>query len=157
MNKSRAITTSAVITTSAYLGFVLLIGISYCVYWTSMEPLAFMRDFKEKFPLFVPGAVATMIPATVLTLLLAINRKEAPEARRAWIVAASVLLAVNAITMVYHIPVNLGFMKESYKASEVAGKLQLWVILHWVRVVLALVASVYAVIAFEKEVLHTRG
>ncbi len=157
MSKSRGITISAVITTSAYFGFVLLIGVSSSVYWASMEPLAFMKDFKAKFPLFVPGAAVTMIPATILTLLLAIKRKEAPEARKAWMFAAGALLVVNVITMVYHIPVNFSFMKESYKASEVASKLQLWVILHWVRVVLALVASVYAVIAFEKEVLHVRS
>jgi hypothetical protein len=43
---------AAIITTAAYLGFALNIGISYGVYWPKMDPILFMQDFIDKFPLF---------------------------------------------------------------------------------------------------------
>ncbi|MFT5777671.1 MAG: hypothetical protein ACI837_000619 [Crocinitomicaceae bacterium] len=57
----------AIIATTAYLGFALNIGISYGVYCPQMDPLDFMPDFAEKFPLFLPGAALTMVPAFFLS------------------------------------------------------------------------------------------
>ena len=56
------------------------------------------------------------------------------------------------ITLIYHLPTNLGFIDLSYSISEAANKLQLWVVLHWVRIVLAIIASVFAIQGFQKSV-----
>jgi hypothetical protein len=141
---------AAIITTAAYLGFGLNIGLSYGVYWQSMTPGLFMSDFAEKFPLFLPGAGLTLVPAFFLTLILYIKTKENKSAKKAWLIAFAALLIVNVITSVYHIPVNFKFMDASYTATEATSKLQIWVILHWVRIILALIASIYAVLGFQK-------
>ncbi|MFK7920336.1 MAG: hypothetical protein AB8H47_00190 [Bacteroidia bacterium] len=141
---------AAIITTAAYLGFALNIGISYGVYWPQMDALLFMQDFADKFPLFLPGAGLTLVPALFLSLYLFVKTKADKPTKSAWKMAFIALLIVNIITSVYHIPVNFGFIDQSYTATEVASKLQIWVILHWVRIILALVASVYAVLGFQK-------
>jgi hypothetical protein len=140
----------AIITTAAYLGFVLNIGISYGVYWPKMEASLFMQDFAEKFPLFLPGAFVTLVPAFFISIYMFIKTKEDQEAKKAWRLVFFALLLVNLITSFYHIPVNLKFMDQSYTATEAASRLQIWVILHWVRVILAIIASIYAVLAFQK-------
>ncbi|MFK8056315.1 MAG: anthrone oxygenase family protein [Saprospiraceae bacterium] len=141
---------AAIVTSAAYLGFVLNIGLSYGVYWPQMDPVLFMQDFAQKFPLFLPGAFMTLVPAFVLSIILFVKTKEDKQAKSAWKIVFIALLLVNLITSVYHIPVNFGFMDQSYSAAEVTGKLQIWIVLHWVRVILALVASIYAVLGFQK-------
>lgn len=143
---------AAIITTAAYLGFILNIAISYGVYWPQMDPVLFMQDFAAKFPLFLPGAGLTLVPALFLSIYLFVKTKGDKPSRSAWRIVLIALLLINGITSVYHIPVNFGFMDQSYTASEASSKLQLWLILHWVRVVLALVASVYAVKGFQKSI-----
>lgn len=146
MNKLRI---ASILTTAAYLGFVLNIGITYAVYWPTMEPMLFMQDFAQKFPLFLPGAFVTLVPAFVLSIYLLVKTKDQPT-KAAWKVVFVALLLVNVITSVYHIPVNFGFMEQSYTAAEATSKLHIWILLHWVRVGLALIASIYAVLGFQK-------
>jgi len=147
----------AIITTAAYLGFGLNIGLSYGVYWQSMNPELFMQDFATKFPLFLPGAFVTLVPAFFLTLILYVKTKENKAAKKLWQIAFVALLIVNVITSVYHIPVNLKFMDASYTAAEATSKLQLWIILHWVRVILAIVASVYTILGFQSMIVYDKN
>ncbi|MFK8044256.1 MAG: hypothetical protein AB8B72_02085 [Crocinitomicaceae bacterium] len=141
---------AAIITTAAYLGFALNIGISYGVYWPQMDPMLFMQDFAEKFPLFLPGAGLTLVPALFLSIYLFVKTKADKASKNAWKITMIALVLVNVITSVYHIPVNFGFMDLAYSASEATGKLQIWIVLHWVRIILAIVASVFAVVGFQK-------
>lgn len=152
----KKLSAAAIITSAAYLGFVLNIGISYGVYWPKMEPSLFMQDFAEKFPLFLPGAFVTLVPAFFLSLFLFLKTKDDKQMKRAWGIVFFALLLVNLITSIYHIPVNFGFMYQRYTPVEAASKLQIWVILHWVRVILALTASLYAILGFQKWVEHEK-
>lgn len=140
----------AVVASAAYLGFALLIGSSYGIYWSAMDPLLFMKDFAAKFPLFLPGAAVTLFPAFILAIVLFYKTPKGRPARRSWMIMLICYLMINAITAIYHLPVNFSFMDEAYTAAEVPGKLSLWVILHWVRVALALVGSVYAIKGFQQ-------
>jgi hypothetical protein len=76
--------------------------------------------------------------------------KEHPSARKAWKMALYATLLSIAITSIYHLPVNLELIAQSYTAEEVSSKLNTWVALHWVRIVLALVASIFAIQGFQK-------
>lgn len=145
---------AAIITTAAYLGFALNIGLSYGVYWSQMDPSLFMQDFAAKFPLFLPGAGLTLVPAFFLSIYLFSKTDKGNQAKRSWKIVFIALLLVNLITSVYHIPVNFGFMDQSYTSAEATSKLQVWIVLHWVRIILALVASVYAIQGFQKSMEH---
>jgi hypothetical protein len=41
-------------------------------------------------------------------------------------------------------------MDLKYSAAKATSRLQIWVLLHWVRVVVAIAAAVFAILAFQK-------
>ena len=149
--------TIVVIAASAYLGLAVLIGSSYGVYWQAMDPTAFMLDFTAKFPLFLPGALLSIFPATILSLVLFLKNKAHQPTRKAWGTCFGAMALINAITLIYHLPVNFEFMDQSYTAAEATQKLNWWVALHWVRVGLGLLAAIYASIGFQHVLSQTQS
>ncbi len=112
----------------------------------------FMQEYETTFLLLLPTVVVTLLPGLVGIIACLRLSKENPEVKKSWRMALYATLASVAITSIYHLPTNLAFMDQSFSATEASGRLQLWVILHWVRVVLALVASVFAIQGFEKSI-----
>jgi uncharacterized membrane protein len=140
----------AIIATAAFAGNMINIGMSYASYWQSIDPIAFMEDFKVKFPLLLPPTAATLLPALIATMLSVVFNWKNPETRSFWLIALLGLLLTIAITLIYHLPTNFAFMGLEYSAAEATRKLQTWVFLHWVRVVVAIAAAVFAILGFEK-------
>jgi uncharacterized membrane protein len=140
----------AIIATAAFAGNMINIGMSYARYWQSIEPIAFMQDFKVKFPLLLAPTAATLLPALIATLLSVVFNWSTPETRSLWLIALVGLLLTIAITLTYHLPNNLAFMGLKYSAAKATSRLQLWVLLHWVRVVVAIAAAVFAILALQK-------
>lgn len=140
----------AIIAIAAFAGNMINIGMSYASYWQSLDPIAFMEDFKVKFPLLLAPTTATLLPALIATLLSVVFSWKNPETRSFWLIALFGLLLTIAITLIYHLPTNLAFMNLKYSAAEATSKLQTWVLLHWVRVVVAITAGVFAILGFKK-------
>ena len=140
----------AIIATAAFAGNMINIGMSYARYWQSIDPIAFMEDFKVKFPLLLPPTAATLLPALIATLLAVVFNWNNPATRSLWLVALFGLLITVAITLIYHLPNNLAFMGLKYSAAKATSRLQIWVLLHWVRVVVAIAAAVFAILGFQK-------
>ena len=140
----------SIIGISAFAGNMINIGLSYGIHWQSLDPIAFMEAFKIDFPLLLGPTTVTLMPAFIATLWLVLISKENKSARRYWHYAFAALMLVNIQTAVYHLPMNLDFMELKYTATEASSKLQGWIIFHWVRVVVAMVAGVYAIKAFQQ-------
>ncbi len=140
----------AIIATAAFAGNMINIGMSYARYWQSIDPIAFMEDFKVKFPLLLPPTAATLLPALIATLLSVVFNWNTPATRSLWLVSLFGLLITVAITLIYHLPNNLAFMDLKYSAAKATSRLQIWVLLHWVRVVVAIAAAVFAILGFKK-------
>jgi uncharacterized membrane protein len=140
----------AIIATAAFAGNMINIGMSYARYWQSIDPIAFMQDFKVKFPLLLGPTAATLLPALIATLLSVVFNWNNPATRSLWLIALVGLLLTIAITLIYHLPNNLAFMGLKYSAAKATIRLQIWVLLHWVRVVAAIAAAVFAILAFQK-------
>lgn len=140
----------AIIGTIAYLGNITNIGLTYAVAWQRMDPIVFMQGFETTFLLLLPTVAVTLLPGLIGIIYSIIQSRENTDAKQSWRIALYATLISLVITSVYHLPANLAFMDQSYTASEAASKLQWWVILHWVRVALALVASVYTIKGFQK-------
>lgn len=138
----------AIIATGAFLGNMINIGLSYCIHWQSLEPIAFMESFKVDFPLLLGPTAATLLPAFIATLWLVFINKENKTARRYWLYAFVALLLVNIQTAAYHLPMNLAFMELKYSAAVASDKLQSWVFFHWVRIALTMIAGVFGLQAF---------
>ncbi|MGJ3254391.1 MAG: anthrone oxygenase family protein [Elainellaceae cyanobacterium] len=140
----------AIIATAAFAGNMINIGMSYARHWQSIDPIAFMQDFKVKFPLLLPPTAATLLPALITTLLAVVFNWNNPETRLLWLIALLGLLLTVAITLIYHLPNNLAFMDLKYSPAKATSRLQTWVLLHWVRVVVAIAAAVFAILGFQK-------
>ncbi len=140
----------AIIATAAFAGNMINIGMSYASYWQSIDPMAFMEDFKVKFPLLLAPTAATLLPALIATFLSVVFNWNNPETRSLWLIALVGLLLTIAITLIYHLLNNLAFMGLKYSAAKATSRLQIWVLLHWVRVVVAIAAAVFAILGFKK-------
>lgn len=139
----------SIIGIAAFVGNMLNIGLSYAIHWQSLEPIAFMESFKVDFPLLLGPTTVTLVPGLIATIWLVLITKNDKSARRFWIIAFAALMLVNIQTAAYHLPMNLDFMELKYTAAEATSKLQGWIIFHWIRVVVAILASVSAIKAFQ--------
>ena len=141
----------AIIAIAAFAGNMINIGLSYARYWQSLEPSAFMENFKAKFiPYLLPPTAATLLPALIATLLSVVFNWGSPAARSLWLIALVGLLLTIVITLVYHLPTNFGFIEQKYSAAKATSKLQTWVLLHWVRVAVAIAAATSAILGLQK-------
>jgi len=140
----------AIIAIAAFAGNMINIGMSYAPYWQSIDPIAFMEDFKIKFPLLLAPTATTLLPALIATLLSVVFNWKNRITRSFWLMALFGLLITVAITLIYHLPTNFAFMNLEYSAAEASSKLQIWVLLHWVRIVVAIAAAVFAILGFKK-------
>lgn len=140
----------AIIGSAAYLGNVINIGLTYAIAWQGLDPMVFMQGFEATFLLLLPTVTVTLLPGFIGIIDSIRFNKDNLEAKKSWNMALYATLISLVITLVYHLPTNLDFIAQSYTTVEAASRLQIWVILHWVRIVLAIVASVYALLGFEK-------
>ncbi|MCB0707083.1 MAG: DUF1772 domain-containing protein [Saprospiraceae bacterium] len=136
----------------AFAGNMINIGLSYAIHWQSLDPIEFMETFKVDFPLLLGPTAATLLPAWLGSLYLFIMAPQKTESRKNWMYAFIGISITVLQTSVYHLPMNLDFMALKYDAATAAGKLQGWVIFHWIRVVVAIVAGVYALVGFQKSI-----
>lgn len=150
MNKTLGIL--AIIGTVAYLGNIINIGLTYAIAWQRLDPIEFMQGFETTFLLLLPTVVVTLLPGLIGIIASISLNKENIESKKSWLMALYTTFISILITLIYHLPTNLGFIDLSYSISEAANKLQLWVVLHWVRIVLAIIASVFAIQGFQKSV-----
>lgn len=142
----------AIIGTVAYLGNIINVGLTYAITWQRLNPMVFMQGFETTFLLLLPTVAVTLLPGLIGIIASISLNKENNEAKKSWLMALYATLISIFITSIYHLPTNLGFINLSYSISEAASKLQLWIVLHWVRIVLTIIASVFAIQGFQKSV-----
>ncbi len=139
----------AVITICGSFGILFAMGLGFGIFWKTLDPRAFMQAFSAEFPYFILPTVLMLIPALVSTIFLVAGNKNQKEIRQPSLYAMTGMLIAFTITTVYHLPVNLGFMASKYTAEEATSKLDLWLILHWVRTAAVFVSALYAIKALQ--------
>lgn len=139
----------AIIGTAAFIGNLLVIGLGFGRYWQILDPLEFMRQFGIQFPLLLAPTMGILLPAIIATVAMVVNTKGQPTVRKNWVFALVGLMIACTITGVYHLPTNFGFMDMKYSAEVAASKLDLWLLLHWVRAVFVVIAAIFSVQAFQ--------
>ncbi len=141
----------AIIGTSAFIGNLLVIGLGFGMYWQTLDPMEFMRQFGIQFPLLLAPTMGLLLPAIIATVAMVVNTKSQPVVRKDWVTALVALIITCTITSVYHLPTNFGFMEMKYTSAEAVEKLNLWLILHWVRAVFVVIAAIFSMKAFQKQ------
>jgi len=140
----------AIIGTSAFIGNLLVIGLGFGMYWQTLEPMEFMRQFGIQFPLLLAPTMGILLPAIIATIAMVVNTKGQKTVRKNWVIALVCLIITCTITSVYHLPTNFGFMDMKYSAEVAASKLNMWLVLHWIRAIFVVVAAIFSVKAFQK-------
>ncbi len=144
----------AVFTISGSFGILLAMGLGFGIFWKTLDPTRFMEVFGAEFPYFILPTVLMLLPALVSTIVLFVRSKGRPELRKLWSYAMIGMIVAFTLTNVYHLPVNLGFMEMKYTAEEAASKLDLWLILHWVRAAAVGAAAFFALKGFRHSLTH---
>lgn len=67
-----------------------------------------------------------------------------------WALSALCIVIVMVITAVYYLPANTAFANGSVEVDEVSDRLNQWILLHYVRVALAMLAAVFGVLTLTK-------
>ncbi|MEM1340260.1 MAG: DUF1772 domain-containing protein [Bacteroidota bacterium] len=138
----------AIIATSAFIGNMINIGLSYGVYWNALNAIEFMETFKVDFPLLLAPTAATLLPAFISTLAVFLLSRKKTKARKFWRYAFIGLLAINVFTAAYFLPLNLNFMNQTMEVGEVSEKLSNWLFFHWIRIGVSVGAAIFAINAF---------
>ncbi len=139
----------AIIGTSAFIGNLVVIGLGFGGYWLTLDPIEFMQQFGIQFPLLLAPTMGILLPALIATVAMVVTTKDQKAVRKNWIIALVGLMITCTITSVYHLPTNFGFMDMKYSAEVAASKLNMWLMLHWVRATFVMVAAIFSVRAYK--------
>lgn len=153
----------AVITSAAFFGANAFIGLSMGVYWLRLAPTDFVAQFFPQLSNFLYTIMPLFLAMLVGLILSArLDWQNAP-ARRNWVIALWLYLAVSLITIFYHMPLNVrlaaaigspvGDALAFYKSIALVGPVTgdnaasvraTWLLGHVPRVLLTLAIPIYA-------------
>lgn len=140
----------AVVGAASFAGVMLAIGVILGGYWRSLPPAQFMAWVAQHGDLIVRAIPLVVLP-TVVGLAGALWCDWAvPSARWLWLGAAVCIAAVLGFTAVYFIPANAAFASQAIALDQVPSKLSQWLLLHQIRIGLALAASVLGLLAMAR-------
>ncbi|MEQ9038996.1 MAG: hypothetical protein RIE24_11640 [Silicimonas sp.] len=152
----------AVIASAAFFGANLFIGLSMGVYWLSLPPAEYVTQFFPQFSNFLYTIMPLFLAMPVGLILSARLDWQVAPARRNWVIALWLYLAVSLITTFYHMPLNVrlataigspvGDALDFYKGIALVGPVTeensttirtLWLLGHIPRVLITLAIPVY--------------
>ena len=133
-----------------FTGIMAHIGFSFGAYWQSMPPTTFLEWFSANAPL-----VGRTIPLFVIVSFIGLAGSlwydwNDPWRRGLWLAIYACLVAIFIVTFAWHLPVNSQLLARTITPDQVPALLDTWLNLHWLRVAIALLASVLSVIAISR-------
>ncbi|PIF38370.1 uncharacterized protein DUF1772 [Delftia sp. 60] len=140
----------AVTGSAMFAGVMLAIGVILGDYWKSLPPAEFLEWFAQHAELVMRAIPLVVIPTLIgLAGALWYDWKQ-PAPRGLWLASAACIVAVLAFTMGYFVPSNTAFAGKAIALDQVPAKLDAWLLLHNIRIALALAASVLGVVAVNR-------
>lgn len=143
---------TALISSSAFAGCNVFIGISMGTHWLRLDPAEYASGFWIQFQTFL----LTVMPLFILVLFgLAWSARislQGSNARRLWLLAIACYAAVSLITITLHLPINLRFQNPQFTIEETITARNLWLIGHIPRVLLACAIPALVWTAITREV-----
>lgn len=133
-----------------FAGVMLAIGVILGGYWKNLAPADFLDWFAQHSHL-VTRAIPLVVVPTVAGLIgsLCYDWRE-PSARGLWLVAAACIVVVLGLTIGYFVPSNAAFASKAVALDQVSAKIDTWLLLHNIRIVLALAASILGIVAVSR-------
>lgn len=140
----------AVTGAAMFAGVMLAIGVVLGGYWTSLPPAEFL-DWFAKHGQLVTRAIPIVVLPTLIGFAGALWFDWSNSANRLiWLGAAGCIVVVLAMTMLWFVPSNTAFAAKAIPVDQVSGKLDTWLMIHNVRIALAVAASALGVWAVSR-------
>ncbi|NTF51479.1 DUF1772 domain-containing protein [Rhizobium rhizogenes] len=133
-----------------FAGVMLAIGVTLGGYWKSLPASDFLDWFSQNGQFVartIPLAVAPTLIGLVGSLWLGWNEG---GARVFWLGAIACVAAVLVLTIAWFFPSNAQFAVKSVPLDQVSARLDTWLMIHNVRIVLAAMASVLGILAVAR-------
>ncbi|MEX1333835.1 MAG: DUF1772 domain-containing protein [Candidatus Limnocylindrales bacterium] len=143
----------AVVGASAYLGVLLVIGLSLGAYWRGLEPQAYAEWFTDNFIYLLPSVMLMLGPALIGVIGSLWLAREDRVARRLWALALAGLVLSSLVTALYHLPANFRIWSGDLTSPELTGELDAWLVWHvvrWLFGLLGAVAGFWAVATWDR-------
>lgn len=132
-----------------FAGVMLAIGIILGGYWKSLPPAEFLDWFAQHSKLVMRAIPLVVIPTVIGlggTLWLEWSNM---GTRTLWLAAAACIGAVLVLTVAYYVPSNAAFAAKSVPLDQVSAKHDSWLLIHNLRIALAILASALGVWAIS--------
>lgn len=130
-----------------FAGVMLAIGVTLGGYWKSLPPEGFLDWFGRNIP-FIMRSISLVVPPTLVGMAGSLWLSWADRrARSLWLAGSGCIVAVLLITAAYYLPSNARFAGRSIPPEQVPAALDAWLLVHNVRIALAVLASVLGVVA----------
>jgi hypothetical protein len=138
----------AICGSGVFTGAMLTIGLTLGGFWKSLPPAEFLDWFSTNESLIVQSIAVAAVPTMVGVLG---SLWFGPNSARLWWgVAVVALLALGAITAIFHLPINAVFAAKSIPLDQVAATVDRWLLVHNARIALGLLATVAGMVAITR-------
>ncbi|MBB4000131.1 anthrone oxygenase family protein [Aureimonas pseudogalii] len=137
----------AVVGSAAFAGVMLAIALILGPFWRSLPPADFLTWFAANSGLIV-RTIPLVVGPTIFGLVGSIVLSWGDASiRNLWLAALGCIAVLLGLTVAYFFPINATFNQGAIAVDDVPGQLDAWLAVHWVRIVLALAAAVFGLVA----------
>jgi hypothetical protein len=127
---------------------MLCIGVTLGGYWRSLSPEAFLDWFATNSR-FISNAIPLLVLPTLVGLAGSLGMAWNSASFAAWVASALSIMAVLILTFAFFLPANTAFANKTIELVALTAKLDQWLMLHYVRVALAMLAAVLGCVAIK--------
>ncbi len=133
-----------------FAGVMLAIGVTLGGYWKSLPAAEFLNWFGQNDQ-FIVQVIPLVVVPTLIGLIgsLWLSCSDG-RARPLWMGATACVAAVLVLTVAWFLPANAKFATKSIPLDQVPARLDTWLMVHNVRIALAIVASALGILAISR-------
>ncbi|QDZ03051.1 DUF1772 domain-containing protein [Nitratireductor mangrovi] len=140
----------AVCASAAFAGAMLFIALALVAYWKSLSPAAFVDWFAANSHFIGRAMPVFILPALLGLAASAWLDWQAPASRWLWLGALAAILAVLAVTGLFHLPANARIAAGAVAPDDIPALLDRWLWLHVARILFAFAAAILAILAIAR-------
>ncbi|MEM7533940.1 MAG: DUF1772 domain-containing protein [Chloroflexota bacterium] len=140
----------AICSMAGFSGVMITIGVSFGGYWRSLPPAEFLAWYGKNVQ-FVSNAIPLIVVPAFIGLIGAVWVSwSVASVRNLWLVSFLLFIVVAVMTFAYFVPANTAFANSEIAVADVTAKLNQWVMVHYVRIGLAMLSAIVGCIAMAR-------
>ncbi|ATG44290.1 Domain protein of unknown function [Phaeobacter piscinae] len=133
---------------AGFSGVMLCIGVTLGGYWRSLPPEEFLTWFAANNH-FVSNTIPLIVGPTLIGLGGSLWAGWGAPGFALWVASSLCMLVVLGLTFAYFVPTNAAFASKSIEVAATAAKLDQWLMLHNLRIGVAMIGAILGCIALK--------